>query len=1302
MVQIKAGAVLFDWTDLATSINLSSYTTPWSLTGSLWNLLSNGTNYISVRVYDNAGNVSISTDVFYVLKDTTPPAFNNQQVGDDVWRSSNSGVYSVFFNDVGGSLLSKFQVKATSGPNQTGTVLFDWTDLATSINLSSYTTPWSLTGSLWNLLSNGTNYISVRVYDNAGNISVLNDAFYIRKDNSPPTITDNQLGDNIWRSANTAVYDVDFYDSGGSLLNKFQVKATSGPNQTGTVLFDWTDLATSINLSSYTTPWSLTGSLWNLLSNGTNYISVRVYDNAGNVSISTDVFYVLKDTTPPAFNNQQVGDDVWRSSNSGVYSVFFNDVGGSLLSKFQVKATSGPNQTGTVLFDWTDLATSINLSSYTTPWSLTGSLWNLLSNGTNYISVRVYDNAGNISVLNDAFYIRKDTIPANPITNLNGTTGSEGSVNITFTAPSDTDGSNVSSYIVKYATYSINDANFDLATTYPQNWLPSPAGSLESKVIDGLNPDTYYYFAIKSVDKAQNISNISNIKQILSGRDTTPPAAITNLTAQPGPYKGSILIQFTSVGDNGVNIGTATAYKVRWRDDQNITTLALWDSATEYIQSWTPQGPGNLESFVMQGFVQGNTYYVAIRVVDEVGNISGLSNPASSYASFWPPRDGLILYQNGTGNTPIYRWYNAANGSFGTGYTVPPTDAGGTSVVRHVIVRASPLRKEMMAGILSSDGVLQIMRYDIAQAQWTKEWSTTTISATNSAYRGFDIAYEEISGRCMVLYNGATAGTLYYNIYDGNSWSGAVSITTQSANPVAWVRLEPRPNSNEIMAVFSKTTAYDLGAMRWNGNSWTNGIQLISSLGSVAQQNFDIAWNNTGTKAFVVYRAGANLGIGYTNIYDVSLGWLTGPNYPLQGGNGSILWVSVKRDPNSKYIGITSVDSGYDWNANIFDSETNSFISQATENTNIINTANQAQTIDGVWDNQSKFIVVAAHSASYGVLWATWTVAGGWGTTLSAAPTFTGWSYLINGVKLGRDKELNSVYLCANSPTTNDLRCALFLGNTWQFISPNPLTTSITANTYMPYHFSTTIHDIIPPTIVDNQTGDDVWRSSNTAYYNIDANDDGGSHLRYIQTLIYTGPNKTGTLVENWTSQISTSSVNSYTLDWKISDATFAKLINGVNYVSVRASDGSGNYSEVITDAFYIKKDTVPPSVVSNILPVDYSTFNVLSINFSWSTPSDNASGVKGYEIVVSTYSDFSYIFISSQTSATSIILTMPYEGRYYFKIRAYDNAYNYSGYSSTYTIFIDTTPPTIDDEQLGDDVWRSSNSGVYSVFSMI
>ncbi|MBI4351170.1 MAG: hypothetical protein HY550_07005, partial [Elusimicrobia bacterium] len=402
------GTVLKDWTDIATGLGgVPSYNSDWTVDFSA--LPEAATSYVSARAYDAAGQTASAQDVFYIKKDVTLPTVTDDQLGDDAWRKADTASYDVSFADAGGSLLDKAQVKITSGPAQTGTVLADWTDRITGINAAAYDSPWQLGASLWDLLPEGKSYVSVRAYDNASNPRVVTDAFYVRKDTTVPVINDAQGGDDAWRNSNSASYALSFSDAGGSLLAAAEVKITTGPSQTGTLAADWTPVASAINSSSYPGPWSLTAGLWDLLAAGTNYVSVRVFDNAGSTTALTDAFYVRKDTQAPAINDTQGGDSVWRNSNAGSYSVGFTDPGGSLLSKFQVRASTVAGGAGPFSPDWTDNVAAINAASYPGPWTLVSGVWTLLQPGTNYISIRAYDNAGSFAVLADAFNVLKDT-----------------------------------------------------------------------------------------------------------------------------------------------------------------------------------------------------------------------------------------------------------------------------------------------------------------------------------------------------------------------------------------------------------------------------------------------------------------------------------------------------------------------------------------------------------------------------------------------------------------------------------------------------------------------------------------------------------------------------------------------------------------------------------------------------------------------------------------------------------------------------------------------------------------------------
>ncbi len=229
-------------------------------------------------------------------------------------------------------------------------------------------------------------------------------------DISSPVITNHQGGgDANWRSSNTAVYNVDLADAGGSSLVKLQVQASTGPAGTGTQAFPWREVLTNISANSYTAGWGLTSEQWGLLKSGTNYISVRAYDGVGNYGELDDAFYVLKDTVPPTVTDNQPLETVWHSSDTGAYLVNFNDAeGGGGLAAVEYSASYTAGAGNGSIVPWTAIITpqlTPGATYYNGPWAL--NFGALQSGVTNYISVRARDMAGNIASLTDAFLVLK-------------------------------------------------------------------------------------------------------------------------------------------------------------------------------------------------------------------------------------------------------------------------------------------------------------------------------------------------------------------------------------------------------------------------------------------------------------------------------------------------------------------------------------------------------------------------------------------------------------------------------------------------------------------------------------------------------------------------------------------------------------------------------------------------------------------------------------------------------------------------------------------------------------------------------
>jgi len=103
------------------------------------------------------------------------------------------------------------------------------------------------------------------------------------------------------------------------------------------------------------------------------------------------------------------------------------------------------------------------------------------------------------------------------------------SVVMTWTAPGD-DGNigTASQYDIRYSTSPINIDNWDDAIQVQDEPTPQVSGSPEILTITDLEPNTTYYFAIKTADEVLNWSEISNIASITTD-DTVPPSTIMDL-----------------------------------------------------------------------------------------------------------------------------------------------------------------------------------------------------------------------------------------------------------------------------------------------------------------------------------------------------------------------------------------------------------------------------------------------------------------------------------------------------------------------------------------------------------------------------------------------------------------------------------------------------------------------------------------------------------------------------------------------------------------------------------------------------
>lgn len=220
------------------------------------------------------------------------------------------------------------------------------------------------------------------------------------------------------------------------------------------------------------------------------------------------------------------------------------------------------------------------------------------------------------------------TAPSATTLTISGATAS--SILVGWTAPGDDAATGAAaSYDLRYSTSPIaTAADFNAATQVAGEPTPAVAGTSQSMTVSGLAASTTYYFALKSQDEVSNVSAMSNVPSLatLVAPDVTAPAAIANLSLSAAT-SSSALLTWTASGDDG-STGTAASYDIRYSTSP-IATAADFTAATQVAAEPTPVVAGLLQTMTVTGLTANTTYHFAMKVQDEVPNVSAMSNVQS-------------------------------------------------------------------------------------------------------------------------------------------------------------------------------------------------------------------------------------------------------------------------------------------------------------------------------------------------------------------------------------------------------------------------------------------------------------------------------------------------------------------------------------------------------------------------------------------------------------------------------------------------------------------------------------------------
>ncbi|MCS7228356.1 MAG: hypothetical protein NZ839_05275, partial [Endomicrobia bacterium] len=110
--------------------------------------------------------------------------------------------------------------------------------------------------------------------------------------------------------------------------------------------------------------------------------------------------------------------------------------------------------------------------------------------------------------------------------------------------------------------------------------------------------------------------------------DIIPPSKINDLLVKQVPFKNEVVLNWTAVGDNGMDKPLINGkYEIKFTTVPN----QQWDMIKNIIEISTITTPGNIESVLISSLPEGVTIYFMIRVRDDYGNYSEVSNVVSIF-----------------------------------------------------------------------------------------------------------------------------------------------------------------------------------------------------------------------------------------------------------------------------------------------------------------------------------------------------------------------------------------------------------------------------------------------------------------------------------------------------------------------------------------------------------------------------------------------------------------------------------------------------------------------------------------------
>lgn len=380
-----------------------------------------------------------------------------------------------------------------------------------------------------------------------------------------------------------------------------------------------------------------------------------------------------------------------------------------------------------------------------------------------------------------------------------------------------------------------------------------------------------------------------------------------------------------------------------YSDNSNTPQFNLWDGAAFDVQTAsvnignTPRvlsgaaAPTRDEKIVVaivngnpevRGMLWNGTTWAYLPQPPALDASGSLANLASDIRDRW---SGAVAYEQLSGDAVLV-WDNGTTGTTGLSFNTWNGTAWSTNATITTPLSGEPSQMRIAAKPGSDEVVLAVSNtsaFDYALVWNGSSWgnSVTLDSASGGSQTAVHVAYEQQSGKAMVVYGKNADVKLYYRVWNGTSWSAEASLDPTSLGVTTqpqWISLASDPTSNRL-AVGVVTSGGRTWLAVWDGSAWGNMIQATATSLTAAALNVAVTFETQSGDLMAAYGVNAAPLTQVRYRTKTSAGaWSSetlGPD--LTDGNPSVLVLS--RDPNSDEIMLTTNHSSADANYTLWD-----------------------------------------------------------------------------------------------------------------------------------------------------------------------------------------------------------------------------------------------------------------------------------------------------------------------------------------------------------------------------------------------